>query len=56
MEDAITSQIGGQERYEDWRATEEQKISTPAWRIPCEKININVLKERMKENIGVYAK
>ena len=27
-----------------WRATEELKISTQVWRIPREKININVLK------------
>ena len=28
------------------RATEEKKISTLVWRIPHEKININVLRER----------
>ena len=39
-----------------WRVTEEQKISTQVWRIPHEKINSNVLKERAKEEIGVYAK
>ena len=39
-----------------WRATEEQKISTQVWRIPHEKININVLKKRTEENIGVFAK
>ena len=27
-----------------WRATEEQRISTKMWRIPCEKINSNVLR------------
>ena len=36
-----------------WRATEEQKISTQVWRIPCEKININVVRERSEENVGV---
>ena len=39
-----------------WRATEEQKISTQVWRILREKININVLKERTEEDIGVYTK
>ena len=39
-----------------WRATKEQKISTQVWRIPHERININVLKERVEEDIGVYAK
>ena len=39
-----------------WRATEEQKISTQVCRNPCEKIHINVLKERTEEDIGVYAK
>ena len=39
-----------------WRATEELKISTQVWRIPREKININVLKERTEEDVGVYAK
>ena len=24
-----------------WKSTEEQRISTQVWRIPCEKININ---------------
>ena len=48
MEDAITLPIGGQV----WRATEEQKISTQVCRIPCKKININVLKERTEEDIG----
>ena len=35
-----------------WRTIEEQKILTQVWRIPCEKININVLTE---EAIEVYA-
>ena len=38
-----------------WRATVEQKISTQVWRIPCEKIPINVVRERPEEAIGVYA-
>ena len=38
-----------------WRATKEQKISTQVWRIPREKKNINVLKERTEEDVGVYA-
>ena len=32
------------------------EISTQVWRIPIEKININVLKERTEEEVGVYAK
>ena len=40
-----------------WRATKEQKISTLVWRIPREKKNINVLKERTEEDVGVvYAR
>ena len=39
-----------------WRATREQEISTQACRIPREKISINVLKDRVEENVGVYAK
>ena len=39
-----------------WRATKRLKISTQVWRIPCEKININVLKERTEEDVGVYTK
>ena len=38
------------------RATREQKISAQTWRIPREKININVLQDGVEENIGVYAK
>ena len=29
-----------------WRTTKEQKILAQVWRIPGEKININVLRER----------
>ena len=36
-----------------WRATKEQRISTQVWRIPSEKININVLRERPEEDVGV---
>ena len=36
-----------------WRATKEQRISTQVWRIPHEKININVLRERLEEDVGV---
>ena len=32
-----------------WRAKEEQKISIQVWRIPHERININVLKERVEK-------
>ena len=39
-----------------WRATREQKISTQAWRIPWEKISINVLQDGVEENVGVYTK
>ena len=38
-----------------WRETEEQKIATQVWRIPHDKININILMERIEEDIGVYA-
>ena len=38
------------------RATREQEISTQAWRIPKEKVTINVLKDEVGENVGVYAK
>ena len=37
-----------------WRAIEEQKISTQVWRIPREKISINVVRERLEETVGVY--
>ena len=37
-----------------WRATKEQKISTQVWRIPHEKISINVVRERPEEAEGVY--
>ena len=39
-----------------WRVTREQEISTQTWRIPREKININVLKDGVEENVRVYAK
>ena len=39
-----------------WRVTREQEISTQTWRIPREKININVLKNGVEENVGVYTK
>ena len=45
----------GQGRYGDWRVTREQEISTQTWRIPQEKITINVLKDGVEENVGVYA-
>ena len=38
-----------------WRAIKEQKISTHVWRIPREKISINVVRKRPEEAIGVYA-
>ena len=38
------------------RVTREQEISTQTWRIPREKITINVLKDGVEENVGVYAK
>ena len=31
-------------------------ISSQLWRIPLEKISINILKERTEEAAGVYAK
>ena len=37
-----------------WRATKEQKISTQVWRIPHEKISINIVRERPEEAEGVY--
>ena len=39
-----------------WKVTSEQEISTQAWRIPCEKVMINVLKDGIEEHIGVYTK
>ena len=38
------------------RETREQEISAQTWRIPREKININVLQDGVEENVGVYAK
>ena len=53
MEDALALSIRGQEKV--WRTTEEQRISTQVWRIPWVKININVLRERLEEDVRVYA-
>ena len=39
-----------------WRATKAQEISTQAWRIPRDKISINILQDGVEENVGVYAK
>ena len=39
-----------------WRVTSEQEILTQAWRIPREKVAINVLKDVAEEGVGVYAK
>ena len=38
------------------RATEAQRISRQVWRIPCERISINAVSERLEEAVGVYAK
>ena len=38
-----------------WKATEAQRISTQVWRIPCEKISIKAVSERLDEAVGVYA-
>ena len=38
------------------RVTREQEISAQTWRIPREKMNINVLQGGVKENVGVYPK
>ena len=38
------------------KATEDQMISMQVWRIPHEKIGINILSERPEEAVGVYAK
>ena len=38
-----------------WNATSDQKISTQVWKIPGEKVTINVLKDGIEENVGVYA-
>ena len=54
MEDATISPIRDQGKYGG--AIEEQRISTQVWRIPRKRININVLKERVEENVGVYGK
>ena len=37
------------------KATKDQRISTQFWRIPHEKISINVISERPEEAVGVYA-
>ena len=37
------------------KAMEGQRISTQVWRIPREKININVVSGRPEEALGVYA-
>ena len=37
------------------KATKDQRISTQVWRIPREKISINVVSERPEEAVGVYA-
>ena len=39
-----------------WRATKAQEISTQAWRIPRDKISINILQDGVEENVRVYAK
>ena len=38
------------------RATREQEISAQTWRIPREKMNINVLQEGVEENVGEHTK
>ena len=38
------------------KATKDQMISMQVWRIPREKIGINMLNERPEEAVGVYAK
>ena len=37
------------------KPTKAQRISTQAWRIPCEKICINAVSERLDKAVGVYA-
>ena len=39
-----------------WNTTSDQEISTKAWRIPREKVTINVLKDGLVENVGAYPK
>ena len=57
LEDGGCNNFANQRSGKVWRATEEQKISTQVWRIPREKKNINVLKERTEEDVGVvYAR
>ena len=51
MQQLRTSEVG-----EDMERDKRAKVSTHAWRIPREKININVLKDGVEENVGVYAK
>ena len=53
--DGICNSFVNQRSGKVWRATEEQRISTQVWRIPGEKINIIVLRERPEEDVGVYA-
>ena len=38
------------------RATKEQEISAQTWRIPREKMNINVVQDGVDENCGIHAK
>ena len=51
---------GGCTSFISWRsgkvlkATEGQRISTQVWRIPCDKISINVVSERPEEVVEVY--
>ena len=49
MEDAIALSTGGQGKYGG--QPKEQKISTQVWRIPSEKIKINLLRVRTEENV-----
>ena len=52
---------GGCNSFISWRsgkvlkATKGQRISTQVWRIPCEKISVNVVNEQPVGAIGVYA-
>ena len=52
MEDAIALSFGGSGKV--LKAKEGQRISTHVWRIPREKISINVVSERPEEAVGVY--
>ena len=49
--DGICNSFVNQRSGKVWRATEEQRISTQVWWLPCGKIHINVFRERLEEDV-----